>query len=157
MGNDYGCDRCGQQRDSHEGRYLLCPTGETPSYAMWRQQHAWHDTGHLLTAKLHHGHVEPVLIHPARCTAAFCLCVGEEYRERDPDPECTNCGGTGDDPAVPCWLQHYIDEGDTPDWWDACTWASAVDLSRPVPILIAGDWQDFAWRPVAAGEGEGDA
>lgn len=145
----YGCDRCGKPKSEHEGDKLMCPNPSNRQhwYSTWRDSLRWADDGHKLTAVLSYGTVSPKLVHPeAGCKGAFCGCQGEEYIERDPDPKCGNCEGTGNDPAIPCWLQHVVDELGS-EFFEQTEWRPEIPLGAPVPILYYGDWDTFEWRP----------
>lgn len=145
----YGCNRCGQPREAHEGDDLRCPGQREFSRAKWSdpdQRPRWTDDGHKLTATIAWGSARPVLIHPKDgCIAAYCLCRGE-YRERDPDPNCSDCGGTGIDPKTPCWLQGYIDDCGS-EFFEFTDWLPDVPLTEPVPILYFGNDDEIQWRP----------
>lgn len=143
----YGCDNCGTAKDAHRGDDLACPGRSTYSRAVWRDSLRWVDDGHSVTVRIDHGNARPLLIHGEKCTPAFCFCRGEEFPERDADPNCSHCGGTGEDPAIPCWLDHFISEFGG-EFFEASNWWPAVDLTDgPVPILYHGGWDEFEWRP----------
>lgn len=152
-GRKFGCDRCGRSKGEHitDDRGRLHCSG---SRGMWRVSPNWTDGGHAVTAEFHHGTLSLRLVCPDEgCKPPACGCQGEEYIEREPDPKCPRCHGTGSDPSVPCWLRLAFDEYD--DIEEATPWALSFTFERPVPILTCGGWDDFEWRPIAVPEGEG--
>jgi hypothetical protein len=139
-----GCDYCGLQREQH-GSDGYCP-GQRYSRVKYSEPGWWHDDGHRLSAVFSYGSLRAVLVHPeGGCTPGSCLCRGEES-ERDAAPDCPDCGGSGLDPNVPCWLGQYADDlGD--ELWESTDWIHDVPLLEPVPILYSNGWEDLRWRP----------
>lgn len=150
----YGCDRCGLAKNAHEWdeqhHRLYCPNQGPHRFGTWSDSLRWIDDGHAVVAVLRLGNVQPRLVHPeSGCRAVFCHCQGMEEIERDPDPDCPDCHGSGHDPDIPCWLDHVLGEMGF-EFWEQTRWRPDLALTEPVPILYSGGWDDFEWRPRSA-------
>lgn len=143
----FGCDRCGHPREAHEGDELRCPGKPGWSAAKWSESVRWTDDGHAFTAVFSFDAFTIKLICPEHgCPPTWCShCRTEDGEIVKPD--CAHCGGTGNDPDMPCWLQHYASE-DAVFFQESTRWAMPVDLTDgPVPILWHSGYEEINWRP----------
>lgn len=142
----FGCDRCGQPREAHDGERATCPGQGKHAYATYVESRWGNDDGHRLAIVFRYGEPYPKIVHPeSGCPALLCGRCREDAGE-EPDEDCPECGGSGVAPSGACWLDHFLGETGR-EWWELTRWVIEFEYVEPVPILWRGGWDDFEWRP----------